>query len=451
LAQDSCADACSCNAATGASARMRLTIVQYAGDYREAFERFEAGGKSTYHAQRYSVDFVGSLSTEIDQVTTICGISSQKYDEMLPNGVRAIGAGLQSGFHPRQLLPLLADSKPHRLCLRTPMVPLLRWARQSGARTMTMLADSFAKGGPRTRLNNILLARELNDSNVDLIGNHGIGACLSLLGIGVRPGKIVPWDWPRMHRPYDYPARTLERCPTFRLGYVGSVSEAKGVGDLLRAMRLVENVSLTIVGEPNSEVAEVAKGLDVSFTGVVWNEEIPLEMRKAHAIVVPSRHDYPEGLPGTIYQALAARTPIIASDHPMFRGAIAHGESALVFRAGDERALAFAIRRLASDAALYAKLSANSLQAWEALQLPVKWGDLIQRWISGRPEDVDWVRHHRLQSGLYDGQIEARLPALRPVTTLRRLRMARPWRVLPSRGATERLPGLAIASETSPG
>ena len=41
---------------------MRLTIVQYAGDYREAFERFERGGRATYQAQRYSVGFVGSLA-----------------------------------------------------------------------------------------------------------------------------------------------------------------------------------------------------------------------------------------------------------------------------------------------------------------------------------------------------------------------------------------------------
>jgi len=41
-------------------------------------------------------------------------------------------------------------------------------------------------------------------------------------------------------------------------------------------------------------------------------------MRSADAIVIPSRHEYPEGLPLTIYEALAARTPIVASDHQCF-------------------------------------------------------------------------------------------------------------------------------------
>ena len=43
----------------------------------------------------------------------------------------------------------------------------------------------------------------------------------------------------------------------------------------------------------------------------------------AHDIViVPSRHDYPEGLPMTIYEALAMRTPLVVSDHPMIKAGL---------------------------------------------------------------------------------------------------------------------------------
>ena len=404
---------------------MRLAIVQYAGDYREAFDRFAAGGKSTYHAQRYSVDFVGSLAAQMEQVITICAVSSEAYDVVLPNGVRAIGGGLRHGFHPRELVPLIARTQPDRLCLRTPMVPVLTWARRNRVRTMTMLADSFGKGGPRTTINNLFLARELNHPNVELVGNHGIGACLSLLDIAVGPGKVIPWDWPRMHRPYDYTQRNLKCDGKFNLSYVGSMSEAKGVGDVLRALRLLDNVGLTVIGQENGEMAQLAKGLDVRFTGIVWNEDIPREMRKSHAVVVPSRHEYPEGLPGTLYQALAARTPIIASDHPMFRGAIAHEQSALVFPARNEAALAASIQRLRDDAQLYAKLSVNSLQAWEAIQLPVKWGDLIKCWISDTGIDAEWLERHELLSGRYDRQIAERRECAVARNPLPRLSTAR--------------------------
>jgi glycosyltransferase involved in cell wall biosynthesis len=146
----------------------------------------------------------------------------------------------------------------------------------------------------------------------------------------------------------------------------------------------------------------------VRFAGLVPNEDVPVAMREADAVVIPSRHEYPEGLPLTIYEALAARTPIIASDHPMFRGALNQEQSALVFSAGDAEALAAAIERLSEDQQLYAQLSANSEAAWTALQLPVSWGSLLEKWLSGSAEDQDWLRAHRLPSGIYDRQIADR-------------------------------------------
>lgn len=390
---------------------MRLTVVQYAGDYLEAYERFRRGGKSTYHAQRYSVEFDASLAQRFEQVAVLCAVCPEPYDIVLPNKVRAVGAGLKPGFHAQKLLPLIARTQPDHLVLTTPMVPVLRWARRNGVQTITALADSFGTGGLVTGFRNYLLARELNHSNVEWVGNHGISACLSLLNIGVCADKLIPWDWPRMHRPYDYAPRKLNRGEKFKIAYVGSLSHAKGLGDLLRALRSMENVALTIIGKRNPEFDALANGLDVRFAGVVWNEEIPAEMRKVDAIVVPSRHDYPEGLPGTIYQALASRTPIVASDHPMFRGAVIHEESALIFAAGDEKALAASIRRLAADPELYSKLSENSIAAWEALQLPVIRGEFIEKWLGNGATNAEWLYQRRLLSGLYQKHIEARLPS----------------------------------------
>jgi glycosyltransferase involved in cell wall biosynthesis len=396
---------------------MRLTIVQYAGDYREAFERFASGGKATYQAQRYSVDFVGSLAQRLDQVAVICAVCDEPYDVVLSNKVRAIGAGSKPGFHPRELVPLLARTAPDRLCLTTPMVPLLKWARQNRVRTITAMADYFRKGGPRTRLSNWLAARELNRSNVEWVGNHQIGACLSLLDIGVQADKVVPWDWPPSYRPTDHAPRVRDPSQPLRLAYVGLVDEAKGVGDLLRALQKLHadglDAFLTVIGrDARNGMAALANSLDlgasVRFAGLIPNEDVPVAMREADAVVIPSRHEYPEGLPLTIYEALAARTPIIASDHPMFLGALIHEQSALIFPGANPDALASAIRRLASDATLYAKLSANSEQAWQALQLPVSFGDLLGKWLSDRPADRIWLNDHRLSSGLYEQQIKTR-------------------------------------------
>ena len=392
----------------------RLTIVQYAGDYREAFDRLSSGGKETYYAQRYSVNLIGSLAKQVDQVAVICSVSDTSYDSVLANGVRAIGAGLKPGFHPSELIPVLAKTQPTRLSLTSPMVPVLRWANANQVRTIAPLADSFRQRGLRRSIRHRILAYYLNRPIVEWVGNHGINACMSLIDIGVTPEKVVPWDWPPSHHPSDYAPRSLRGGSLRKLFYVGSLSEAKGVGDLVRAtarLRQARNdFRLSLAGrDPDGTIASLAKSLKVDdivdFLGVVPNEDVPHAMRDADIVVIPSRREYPEGLPLTIYEALSARTPIVASDHPMFRDALIDGESALIFPAGDVAHLARAIDKLLHDAQLYQLLSARSEAVWTGIQLPVSMGALLEAWISDDPAQTKWLRDHNLLSERYHERI----------------------------------------------
>ena len=117
-------------------------------------------------------------------------------------------------------------------------------------------------------------------------------------------------------------------------------------------------------------------------------------MQAADAVIVPSRHSFPEGLPLTLFEGLASRTPVIASDHPMFRGHLEDGESAMLFRAGRPQALADAIARLMTDPALYARLSQGAATAWARMQTPVKWGEMIDRWVRDDAADRVWLAAH---------------------------------------------------------
>jgi glycosyltransferase involved in cell wall biosynthesis len=392
---------------------LRLTIVQYAGDYREAFERLSKGGRETYYAQRYSVDLVGSLAQRLEQVAVVCAITEQAYDTVLANGVRAVGAGLKHGFRSSEIVPVLARTQPTRLSLTSPMLPILRWANANGVRTIAPLADSFRKGGLRTTLRHRLLSYYLNRPIVEWVGNHGISACLSLSDIGVSPEKIVPWDWPPSHRPCDHAPRKL-RTGARRLFYAGSLSPAKGVGDLLLATAQLRRndpgLKLLLAGrDPDGTITGLAKTLElddiVEFLGVVPNEDVPARMREADVVIIPSRHEYPEGLPLTIYEALSARTPIIASDHPMFREALIDGESAIIFPGGDAGRLALAISKLLNNPGLYESLSVQSEHAWKRIQLPVSMGALLEAWIADSPAKTEWIKDHTLLSGLYRDRI----------------------------------------------
>lgn len=394
----------------------RVTIVQYAGDYRETFERFEAGGQSTYQAQRYSVNFVAGLAARHEQVAVICSQTAEPYDEVLGNGVRAIGMGFQGPVEERRYVDCIASTKPTHLVATTPYRPMLAWAIANRVPTIAVLADSFDGRRLRDRYRNYLLKRQLNDPLIDWVGNHGLNACLSLLDIGVSPQKVVPWDWPPSFRPEEREPRTREPGP-LRLTYVGGVLAAKGVGDLLDAIALLRQrgVGVTAVingpdagGAMAAHAASLSLGDAVTFAGPIPNEAVPAAMRDADAVVVPSRHEYPEGLPLTIYEALSARTPILASDHPMFKGALVHNESAIVFRASDPASMAAAIEELGNDSARYAALSEATAAAWQRLQLPVVWGELVGRWLDGGDEGRRWIGDHAIASGRYDERLAER-------------------------------------------
>lgn len=193
--------------------------------------------------------------------------------------------------------------------------------------------------------------------------------------------------------------------------YVGSVSESKGVGDILESIAKLRakklSVSLKIAGQGETEYFfHKARKLQIEdcieFLGLVSNNAVVHLMRKVDLVLIPSRHEYPEGFPMTIYEALCSRTPIVASDHPMFRNSLKHEINAMIFPAGNFTALSSCIEKLLSDPALYLSLSVASHDTWNQLQIPLKWAEVIQCWLSDSHENQQWLFDHRLSSGRYD-------------------------------------------------
>jgi glycosyltransferase involved in cell wall biosynthesis len=181
--------------------------------------------------------------------------------------------------------------------------------------------------------------------------------------------------------------------------YVGALRAEKGLPEAIAALGLLRDggleATLTIAG--GGEVAAFQaqwRGLGlagaVRFAGVLPNQQIIPLMRQHDVVLVTSRHDYPEGFPMTITEALCARTPLVLSDHPMFGLGIAQGEGATFFRAGDAADLAGRLARLLGDPAAYCRLSQRSLAALQKLHCPVTWGQVIDRFLGNTPADRDW-------------------------------------------------------------
>jgi glycosyltransferase involved in cell wall biosynthesis len=379
-------------------AKRSIVIVQYAGDYAEAYRRLAGGGKENYYAQRYSIEVVADLVRDDTAVAVICCTSEADEDTVLANGVRSINLRSPGGVDEQRVWRAVQSCAPTHLCLRSPLTRVLRAALRSGsiASVLLTLADSFEERSWRARLRAWRLKRLLNHPKVLAVGNHGVSASRSLRRIGVLPSKIIPWDWPHQVSPRQSPVKSAPAAKTWSIFFVGLLIESKGVGDVIRAVRRLadDGIRVTLDCAGRGDVARfeaLARELDVAaqvtFLGMLPHSEVVPAMKRADLVVIPSRHDYPEGFPMTVYEALSSRTPIIASDHPMYAPHLSRTAAAAIFPAADCVAIAEAVKSLMADPAAYASLSAASADSWDQLQLPVTWGELLTEWLRDRPAE----------------------------------------------------------------
>jgi glycosyltransferase involved in cell wall biosynthesis len=258
-----------------------------------------------------------------------------------------------------------------------------------------VLANSYNRTGLRARLEVRRIVSLLNDDRFPLVANHCRPATEHLAALGVRREKLLAWDMPHPFTPFDVEPRTGLRATPPQGFFVGTISEDKGVGDIVRAIAVLRDrgiqVGCSLAGTGDIDaMSALAERLGVrdrlAFIGRIGNADVMAHMRAADLVFVPSRREYPEGFPLTMFEAIASRTPIVCSDHPVFAPVITDGRNASVFTTGDERSLAAAIERTISDPALYARLSEQAGATWRALEGPMDWRTMVRTWALEGPD-----------------------------------------------------------------
>jgi hypothetical protein len=377
----------------------RVLVVHFSGDFRAAHRRRVADGSESYFGHGYILDQLAHLAGRHGAAAYLSCLAPA-YAENIGNGVTVIGGGANPLRDPRAIRDAIAAWGPSHVVVHGPMMQLLRQVRAMDVAVGCLWADSFVLPAWRRWLRYGNLARVLNDPRITLVGNHGINAARGLAALGVDPARVVPWDFPHPAGPEAVAPRDLPAVGLHDLLYVGAHDAKKGIDDAIAAMAYLREVParLVIVGSGGeARLAALAQRLGVAdrvhFTGALANSEVQRRMRQASAVLVPSRHAFPEGLPLTLFEAIAARTPVIASDHPMFAGHAVDRQTAMVFPAGRPRVLADSIVALLSDPALYARLSAAAPRAWASMQVPARWGEVIDHWVAG---DRAWLTAHSL-------------------------------------------------------
>jgi glycosyltransferase involved in cell wall biosynthesis len=142
------------------------------------------------------------------------------------------------------------------------------------------------------------------------------------------------------------------------LAFAGRLSAQKSLELALAAVDAVDGVSLLIAGEGDEQARlESRAGPRVRFLGPQPRERVLELFRAADASILSSSW---ENFPHTVVEALAAGTPVIATDVGGVGEVVVDGENGLLVAPGDTAALTDAVRRYFADDELRARLRANA-------------------------------------------------------------------------------------------
>jgi phosphatidylinositol alpha-mannosyltransferase len=162
------------------------------------------------------------------------------------------------------------------------------------------------------------------------------------------------------------------------IGFLGRFTEPrKGFPYLLEAFALLadERPGLRLLvagpGEPETVLKEVPEGLRerVVFLGKVSEADKARMLRSVHVYVAPNTGGESFGM--ILTEAMAAGTPVVASDLDAFRRVLDGGEAGALFPTRDGRALASTLAKLLNDDAERKRLAARASAVVAAFDWPL--------------------------------------------------------------------------------
>ena len=215
-----------------------------------------------------------------------------------------------------------------------------RWARVPYAANITGLGSALENGGGLRRLVLVLYKLALKRARVVFFENSANRNALVAAGVVPKGRDVVLAgagvnlkDFPYQPYPQNMPVRFL---------FVGRVMREKGIDELFAAAKRLHwdgaAVEFHVVGSFEEAYKPAMDALEQA--GVVRCHGYQADMRPWYAmadcVVLPSYH---EGMSNVLLEAAASGRPLITSDIPGCREAVAPGESGLLCPPQDAEAL----------------------------------------------------------------------------------------------------------------
>jgi phosphatidyl-myo-inositol alpha-mannosyltransferase len=354
----------------------------------------------------------------------------------LPAGMLALRRELRSGGYDvlhihEPVVPLLGWDA---LCSTSPDLPLVGTFHTYSENTLTNGIANVL--GARRRMNH-LHARIAVSEAAAWTARRFYGGRYRIVPNGVHLGAagaseevLAGGDVPlfvqnaRVSAPAYTGARVLDHFDAvassgepLRILFIGQAVERKGLPVLLRAFEALREqvaATLTLVGADSEEVAHMM--LDdrgVQALGKVSESRKLAELARAEVLCAPSLHGESFGM--VLTEALAASTPVIASDIPGYRDVVRDGIDGLLTPPGDALALAEALRSLALDPAARARLSGAARLRAERFAWPHVAAEVLdcyeQAIAVGRP--ATRAARAGVRFGLVPADLLPRIPAQR--------------------------------------
>jgi glycogen synthase len=209
----------------------------------------------------------------------------------------------------------------------------------------------------------------------DSLGRLALHTCPELRYSVVPNGVDLSLFHPRTESRQPGPIRCLA---------VARLIERKGLGDLIKAMALLERgrFQLEIVGGGADEMVlrDLAEthGLtqEVRFLGPLPRAEVARRYRAADMFTLPSSA---EAFGNVFAEALASGLPIVGSAIGGIPDLVEHGANGLLVEAGNIEALAGAIRYLADDPELRLQMAQRNRAKAEA---NLEWSQVTRRYLA---------------------------------------------------------------------
>ena len=148
--------------------------------------------------------------------------------------------------------------------------------------------------------------------------------------------------------------------------FVGRLSREKGIDVLLRAVAMLPDLELTVVGDGPERAPEVP--VRTRWLGALPHAEVIERMREAACLVLPSICF--EGFPRTIVEAFACGLPVIASRLGPLPEIVEDSRTGLLFEAGSAEDLARCLRQVRDSPAACRRMGENARQVYEARYTP---------------------------------------------------------------------------------